>query len=83
VYDYGQDFERYHWSGSAAAPLANNGGTTETQALGLGSPALAAGNPAKPNKKGSGGKCLATDQIGDTRTKGLCDIGARQQSGLI
>ncbi len=64
-------------------PLANNGGSTETQALGLGSPALTKGNPAKPNKTGAKGKCLATDQIGDSRAKGLCDIGARQQSGLI
>jgi hypothetical protein len=63
--------------------LANNGGTTETQALGPGSPALTKGNPAKPNKTGSKGKCLATDQIGDSRAKGLCDIGALQQSGLI
>lgn len=61
-------------------PLANNGGTTETMALGAGSPALRTGNPAKPNGKGN--HCLATDQIGNPRAKGKCDLGALQSSGV-
>jgi hypothetical protein len=56
-------------------PLQNNGGTTETQALLTGSPALGVGNPAKPN---GGTHCEATDQIGTARVKGDCDIGAYQ-----
>ncbi len=62
-------------------PLALNlPGTTKTQSLGAGSPALMAGNPAKPNGKGN--HCLAADQIGNPRSKGECDIGAVQVSGL-
>jgi CSLREA domain-containing protein len=50
------------------APLANNGGPTDTHALLAGSPALDAGNNAT---------CLATDQRGITRPQGpACDIGA-------
>lgn len=60
-------------------PLALNApGTTETQALMDGSPALEAGSPAKPN--GLMNHCLATDQRGVTRPKGACDIGAFQLS---
>ncbi|HTW89908.1 MAG TPA: choice-of-anchor Q domain-containing protein, partial [Candidatus Binataceae bacterium] len=60
-------------------PLALNApGTTETQALTAGSPALKAANPAKPN--GIDGHCLPTDQRGVTRPKGACDIGAFQLS---
>ena len=57
-------------------PLAlNSPGTTETRALGTGSPAIDAGNPAAP---GSGGNaCEATDQRGVARPGGAaCDIGA-------
>ena len=57
-------------------PLALNApGTTETRALGTGSPAIDAGNPAAP---GSGGNaCEATDQRGVARPGGAaCDIGA-------
>jgi hypothetical protein len=57
-------------------PLINNGGTTDTQALLPGSPALGAGNPGVPN--GKDGRCTATDQIGTARTKGNCDMGAWQ-----
>jgi hypothetical protein len=56
-------------------PLQNNGGTTDTQALLIGSSALGAGNPG--NLTG-GSHCEATDQIGTARTKGDCDIGAYQ-----
>jgi hypothetical protein len=56
----------------------NSPGTTETQALAEGSPALKAGNPAKPN--GQDGHCLPTDQRGVTRPKGACDSGAFQLS---
>ena len=48
------------------APLQGNGGTTFTQALMVGSPAINAGNPAT---------CLSTDQRGTARV-GTCDIGA-------
>jgi hypothetical protein len=37
-------------------PLQNNGGTTDTQALLAGSPAIGKGNPATPN---GGNHCLA------------------------
>jgi Right handed beta helix region len=57
-------------------PLGNNGGTTETQALLSGSPALGAGNPATPD--GIGNHCKPADQIGTPRPKGKCDIGAYQ-----
>ncbi len=48
-------------------PLADNGGPTQTVALLTGSPALDAGLPAA---------CLATDQRGEPREDGHCDIGA-------
>lgn len=49
-------------------PLANNGGETETHALGAASPALAAGNAIT---------CLGVDQRGEPRLPGqACDIGA-------
>jgi hypothetical protein len=57
---------------------SNPPGTTETQALSEGSPALKAGNPAKPN--GKSGHCLPTDQRGVTRPTKACDIGAFQLS---
>jgi hypothetical protein len=61
--------------------LQFNGGTTETMALGAGSAAIDAGNPANP---GSGGlACAATDQRGTPRPingdvvgGAVCDIGA-------
>ncbi len=53
-------------------PLAANGGPIQTLALGAGSPAIDAGNPAAP---GSGGDaCTAADQRGAPRS--VCDIGA-------
>ncbi len=58
--------------------LADNGGPTQTRALGTGSPARDAANPATP---GSGGTaCEATDQRGYGRPEGsACDIGALEQ----
>jgi fibronectin-binding autotransporter adhesin len=56
-------------------PLQNNGGTTDTQALLTGSPALGAANPGSLS---GGSHCETTDQIGTARTKGDCDIGAYQ-----
>jgi len=60
-------------------PLQDNGGSTFTQALMEGSPAIDAGNPAAP---GSGSNaCLGTDQRGVTRPVGTrCDIGAYEGS---
>ena len=57
------------------APLANNGGPTETHAPYPGSPALEAGSPNVP---GSGGdSCESTDQRGVARPQGaVCDMGA-------
>ena len=59
--------------------LQDNGGATFTHALGIGSLAINAGNPATP---GSGGTaCLATDQRGLTRpVDSHCDIGAYEGS---
>jgi hypothetical protein len=59
-------------------PLQNNGGETDTQALLPGSPAIGAGNPAKPNGDGRDHHCVASDQIGTPRPEGDCDIGAYQ-----
>jgi hypothetical protein len=64
-------------------PLADNGGPTQTMALLTGSPAIGAGNPAKP---GSGnGACETSDQRGTARPvnmagKSVCDIGAFELS---
>ncbi|HET9906171.1 MAG TPA: choice-of-anchor Q domain-containing protein, partial [Anaerolineales bacterium] len=72
--------------GTAANPinarinrLQDNGGVTFTHALGIGSPAVNAGNPVTP---GSGGNsCLGTDQRRATRpVGGRCDIGAYEGS---
>ncbi|MGN6868134.1 MAG: choice-of-anchor Q domain-containing protein [Solirubrobacteraceae bacterium] len=49
-------------------PLADNGGPTNTQALGAGSPAIGAVFLA--------GDCPATDQRGALRPQGGCDVGA-------
>ncbi|HZR82856.1 MAG TPA: choice-of-anchor Q domain-containing protein [Candidatus Binatia bacterium] len=56
-------------------PLADNGGSTKTRALLAGSPAIDAGNPARPT--GDGGACAVADQRGVKRPQGrACDIGA-------
>jgi hypothetical protein len=64
------------------APLQDNGGPTFTHALNSDSPAIDAGNPAKP---GSGGaSCLVTDQRSVTRPQGTrCDIGAYEKAAQI
>jgi uncharacterized repeat protein (TIGR01451 family) len=56
-------------------PLIDNGGSTLTQLLQAGSPAIDAGDPGTP---GTGGNtCAATDQRGIIRPQGArCDIGA-------
>jgi predicted outer membrane repeat protein len=61
------------------APLANNGGPTQTHALLSGSPAIDAANPAAP---GSGGNaCPPADQRGVARPQGpRCDIGAFERT---
>jgi CSLREA domain-containing protein len=57
-------------------PLQNNGGDTPTMALGVGSPAIDAGNDAT---------CASTDQRGISRPQGShCDMGAyevQEQAG--
>jgi hypothetical protein len=54
--------------------LADNGGETDTMALGAGSPAIAAADPAL---------CPATDQRGELRpTEVPCDIGAYEDDPL-
>lgn len=62
-------------------PLQDNGGTTFTQALLPGSPAIDAGNPAAPGSSETA--CEATDQRGIVRSQdgnrdgsSQCDIGA-------
>ncbi len=49
-------------------PLADNGGPTETQALGAGSPAIGGVT--------SGPDCLGNDQRGAGRTSAHCEVGA-------
>jgi Ca2+-binding RTX toxin-like protein len=59
-------------------PLANNGGTTFTEALLSTSPAVNAGHPAAPGSGGSA--CPATDQRGVPRDLGgRCDKGAYER----
>jgi hypothetical protein len=54
--------------------LADNGGSTETMALGAGSPAIDSGDDTN---------CPATDQRGVTRPQGShCDVGAYEYDGL-
>jgi len=62
------------------APLADNGGPTETHALYSDSPAINAGSPTLP---GSGGdSCEAADQRGVIRPQGAqCDMGAYEADG--
>ena len=57
--------------GTILAPLANNGGPTQTHALVVGSPALDAANTTN---------CPASDQRGASRV-GTCDIGAFELNG--
>jgi len=58
----------------------NAPGTTETQALMMGSPAIGAGAPGSNDSTGPGPQCLSTDQRGVTRPTDSCDIGAYQFS---
>jgi hypothetical protein len=61
-------------------PLQDNGGSTFTHALMLGSPAIDAGNPAIPGIDGDA--CLSIDQRGVARPINIrCDIGAYE--GLV
>jgi hypothetical protein len=61
-------------------PLKDNGGPTETMALGLGSPAIDAGNPNGCSFPGLP-FVLTNDERGITRPKGTaCDIGAFERS---
>lgn len=58
------------------APLANNGGFTQTHALNAGSPAIDAG--------GANSACATSDQRGVTRPQGsACDMGAYEYDGFI
>ena len=57
------------------APLADNGGLTQTSALQPGSPAIDAGSPAVPGSATPA--CTTSDQRGVGRPQGpACDIGA-------
>jgi len=58
----------------------NAPGTTETQALLMGSLAIGAGAPGANDSTGAGPQCLPTDQRGVARPTGACDIGAYQFS---
>jgi hypothetical protein len=66
----------------ALLPLADNGGDTETHALPARSPAVDAGNPARPS--GVGTTCELVDQRDFTRGAGpgvgRCDIGAFERN---
>ena len=53
--------------GQILLPLENNGGPTQTHGLPASSPAINAGDNAS---------CLTTDQRGEARDDGACDIGA-------
>lgn len=62
-------------------PLGNNGGSTQTHALLLGSPAIDAGAPAGCIDDLS--NPLTIDQRGGQRpVNGICDIGAYEYGGL-
>jgi hypothetical protein len=64
------------------APLASNGGATQTRALLAGSPAFNAANPATPGSGGSA--CAVTDKRGVIRPLGLaCDMGAFEAGMLL
>ena len=63
------------------APLADNGGPTQTHALDFGSPASNGGNPA--GCKDPDGAALAFDQRGGEREVGpRCDIGAFERGAV-
>lgn len=70
---------------AALGKLALNDGPNRTQALGAGSAAIDAGNPAKPG--GPDGSCLVADQRGVRRPQAgrgdvpRCDIGAFEKKG--
>lgn len=58
--------------------LTDNGGATPTHALAESSPAIDAGNPARPGSGANG--CAAFDQLGFLRPVGArCDIGAQER----
>jgi predicted outer membrane repeat protein len=64
------------------APLANNGGLTETHALATNSPAVDTGNPAPPGS--GGGACELTDQRDVSKPQGTaCDIGAYELDNIF
>lgn len=64
----------------ALGALANNGGSTFTHALMMGSPAINAGNPGASD--GVGTHCVANDQRGTARPQNArCDIGAYEYNG--
>ena len=61
------------------APLASNGGPTQTHLLGIRSPARNAGNPG-PVVSTDDTRCRPTDQRGVARpVDGRCDMGATEQ----
>ena len=67
-------------------PLTDNGGSTLTHSLNANSPAVDAGDPTTPAKKGIG--CYVSDQRGvarpidgDLDTNARCDIGAYEAAG--
>jgi peptidyl-prolyl cis-trans isomerase SurA len=63
--------------------VANNGGTTQTVALGNGSPAIDAGDPSGCADPSSGGM-LTSDQRGVRRPSGgRCDIGAFETQAAV
>lgn len=71
---YGQD--------PALAPLASNGGSTQTMALLAASPAIDAGDPSTPGTGGTA--CAAADQRGILRPQNQkCDIGAFESFGYL
>ena len=65
------------------APLANNGGLTQTHALcgGLGAPDPLCGGASPAIDAGDDGACPQTDQRGYGRS-GTCDIGAYEFNGV-
>jgi hypothetical protein len=76
---FNQPGDRTGVTSPGLGPLANNGGTTLTQALLPGSPAIDAGSNAN---------CPSTDQRGQTRPQdgdgngtAICDIGAFEKTG--